>query len=153
MAKKRKIPIKVNPIHKQKPDLFGGMYQTMTKEMKSEKFMSDLQENGFIEAHKHYFSNYINADFGVALSHVKRAYDKYVLDGKWDSTKFTVVLEEIIKKRLVMTTSRFIDYGQQYDQGLLQSSSWLGGTTANQKQATTEDDDLLAYIRKELGRE
>lgn len=127
------------------------------KEDKSSEFVSKLQKDGFVGRNKTYLSNYINADIGIAFSHIKDSYNKYVLEGNWSEDKFEDIIYVIANDRKMLIPSVFLRYGTLYDDGELGQRINLikkksESTTVSSSEISEEEQELLDYIEKHGGR-
>lgn len=129
-------------------------------EMKAQKFIGRFKDD-FIDNNEIYLKNYIDADIGIALSHIKTAYKKYVISGKWPEEKFEGVVYIIAKHRQMLIPSVFLRYGSRYDDGKLTQEIKMEMQKYNinktkkenkEKDISKEEQELLDYIAKHGGR-
>lgn len=125
---------------KGKPFDFMGEVKK-TKEAESSSFLFGLTQDDFIETNKVYLMNYINADISIALSHIKNSYKKYVLEGGWSQDKYETVLEEIISKRWMLSSSSFMKLGVRFDEGKLHRK-------IKTPTSSLTDEEMLRILRK-----
>lgn len=118
-------------------------------EVKATKFLSGLQQKGFIGKNKIYLENYINADMAIAFAHIKQSYKKYVCEGGWSEEKFEDIIIIIAKNRRMLIPSVFLDYGAKYDTGKLSREIAMEKLKYEKKPTTAKDEDeeLLEYIK------
>lgn len=118
-------------------------------EVKATKFLSGLQQKGFIGKNKIYLENYINADMAIAFAHIKQNYKKYVIEGGWSEEKFEDIIIIIAKNRRMLIPSVFLDYGTKYDTGKLSREIAMEKLKYEKKPTTAKDEDeeLLEYIK------
>lgn len=118
-------------------------------EVKATKFLSGLQQKGFIGKNKIYLENYINADMAIAFAHIKQNYKKYVCEGGWSEEKFEDIIIIIAKNRRMLIPSVFLDYGAKYDTGKLSREIAMEKLKYEKKpkNAKDEDEELLEYIK------
>jgi hypothetical protein len=118
-------------------------------EVKATKFLSGLQQKGFIGKNKIYLENYINADMAIAFAHIKQNYKKYVCEGGWSEEKFEDIIIIIAKNRRMLIPSVFLDYGAKYDTGKLSREIAMEKLKYEKKPTTAKDEDeeLLEYIK------
>lgn len=124
-------------------------------EVKASKFIVKLQEKGFIGANKIYLENYINAEIGIAFSHIKLNYKNYVIQSNWPEEKFEDIINIIAKDRKMLIPSVFLSYGAKYDSGKLTREirqERLKYEMKNNPDDTSDEDELLEYIRNNGGR-
>ncbi|HHT97933.1 MAG TPA: hypothetical protein GXZ90_08590 [Clostridiales bacterium] len=125
-------------------------------EVKASKFISNLQKKGFIGTNKIYLKNYINADIGIALSHIKNNYKKYVCEGGWTEKKFEEIIYIIVKYRQMLIPVVFLRYGSKYDNGELVKEIELEKKKYSKinkdSNKNNEEQELLDYIAKHGGR-
>lgn len=107
----------------------------------SQKFIRKLTEADFIEKNKIYLTNYINADFSIALSHIKKAHENYVCEGGWNEEKFECVMYEIIQNKQMLSSWAFLKTGALYDEGKIKPRIQRNEPT---------DEEILAIIRKNI---
>lgn len=118
----------------EQPTLPGMGEVISPKERKRTEYINKLTHSGFIDQNRIYLMNYINGDLSIALSHIKDAYTKYVIDNNWPEEKFTTVMNAIINKTYMLTSANFMRMGIKYDKGTLNNRyEW------NHKVDTTED--------------
>lgn len=129
-------------------------------EMKAQKFIGRFKDD-FIDNNEIYLKNYIDADIGIALSHIKTAYKKYVISGEWPEEKFEGVVYIIAKHRQMLIPSVFLRYGSRYDDGKLTQEIKMEMQKYNinktkkenkEKDISKEEQELLDYIAKHGGR-
>lgn len=129
-------------------------------EMKAQKFIGRFKDY-FIDNNEIYLKNYIDADIGIALSHIKTAYKKYVISGEWPEEKFEGVVYIIAKHRQMLIPSVFLRYGSRYDDGKLTQEIKMEMQKYNinktkkenkEKDISKEEQELLDYIAKHGGR-
>lgn len=89
------------------------------KDAKGTEYLSNIQEQKFVDKNRKYLENYINSDLGIAFSHIKTSYMNYVINGLWTREKFDTVLQAIIDKYWMLTNRSFMTLGKQYDEGKL----------------------------------
>lgn len=129
-----------------------------TKESKSTKFISKLQNKGFIGKNEIYLKNYIDADIAIALSHIKTNYEKYVCKGAWDEEKFEGILFVLIQERKMLSSGAFMKYGILYDEGKLrnkiaveQKKYKVYEAQDTNQDISKEEQELLDYIAQNGG--
>ena len=129
-------------------------------EIKAKNFISKFKDD-FIDNNEVYISNYINADIGIAFSHIKNAYKKYVIEAKWDEDKFLGVIYIIAKHRRMLIPSVFLNYGAKYDDGKLTQEINMEKRKYNmtkekvenkKRSVSSEEQELLDYIANNGGR-
>lgn len=122
-------------------------------EIKASKFISKLQKKGFVGKNKVYLKNYINADIGIAFSHIKTNYKKYVCEGGWPEEKFEDLIYVIAKNRRMLIPNVFLQYGTLYDDGkLVREIAIERKKYEKSKEVTNEEEQaLLDYIKEHGG--
>ena len=96
--------------------MVNGLFpEIVIEDTESTKFIKKLTKSGFISRNKTYLSNYINSDLSIALSHIKKTYEKYVVDGNWSEEKFELTLKTVIEKRELITPRNMLKYGYEFD--------------------------------------
>lgn len=86
-------------------------------EVKATEYISKLHNENFVDVNRNYLENYINSDLSIALSHIRKAYITYVLQGSWSEKKFDRVLLEIIDKCWLLIPTTFMRVGAMFDKG------------------------------------
>lgn len=127
------------------------------EEDKASKFISKLQKDGFVGKNKVYLSNYINADIGIAFSHIKDSYKRYVCEGNWSEEKFEDIIYVIANDRKMLIPNVFLRYGTMYDNGELGQRINLikkknKESLSSSSNTSKEEQELLDYIEKHGGR-
>lgn len=131
-------------------------------EIKAQKFIGRFKDD-FIDNNEIYLKNYIDADIGIAFSHIKNAYKKYVIGAEWSEEKFEGVIYIIAKHRQMLIPSVFLRYGSRYDDGKLTQEIKMEMQKYNinktkrekekeEKDISKEEQELLDYIAKHGGR-
>lgn len=125
-----------------------------TNEEKASKFISKLQSKGFVGKNMIYLRNYINADIGIAFSHIKTNYKKYVLEGSWSEKKFEEIIYIIARDRKMLIPSVFLRYGTLYDNGDLRNkiNQELRKYNKEHDNEVKSQEELLEYIKNHGGR-
>lgn len=123
-------------------------------EVKSSKFISNLQKKGFVGKNEIYLKNYIDANIGIAFSHIKQSYKKYVCEGGWSEKKFQDIIYLIAKDRKMLIPSVFLNYGSRYDDGKLTREVAIENKKYEEtpEGKSSDEQDLLDYIAKHGGR-
>ena len=126
-------------------------------EVKASNFIHQLTQSGFIDINKVYLENYINADLGIALNHIKQGYKNYVIAGGWSEEKFKDIVLLIARNRQMLTSPVFLRYGTRYDDGKLtreinlEKRKYEGsnkGKVKNEEEISKEEQELLDYLAK-----
>lgn len=129
-------------------------------EEKATKFISNLQDMGFVGVNETYLKNYIDSDIGIALSHIRNGYKKYVCKGNWSEEKFQEVIYIIVRHRQMLIPAVFLKYGIKYDDGELTKeinlekrkySKAVRNEERSENSISKEEQDLLDYIAKHGG--
>lgn len=126
-------------------------------EVKASKFVSKLQEKGFVGKNMVYLKNYINADIGIAFGHIKQNYKTYVIKGGWSERKFEDIIYVIAKDRQMLIPNVFLRYGTKYDDGKLsrevnlERRKYEAAEVKTEKEISSEEQELLDYIAKHGG--
>jgi len=128
------------------------------EEIKASKFVSKLQKKAFVSNNEIYLKNYIDADIGIAFSHIKNNYKKYVCQAGWSEEKFEDVIYIIAKHRKMLIPSVFLNYGSKYDDGKLTKEIQMEKRKYVMKEESQkthsiskEEQELLDYISKHGG--
>lgn len=138
---------------KNMPQLFNVDFVS-PDEVKATKFISKLQSKGFVGRNKIYLTNYINADIGIAFSHIKTNYKRYVLEGGWSEEKFEDIIYIIANERQMLIPNVFLRFGIMYDDGkLTHKISQERRKYDEPEEEISDEDELLEYIRKHGGGE
>lgn len=145
-----------------KPALFDVEIKD-TDEIKASEFIGRFKDD-FIDNNEIYLKNYIDADIGVAFSHIKKCYKRYVCEAGWDENKFEGIIYIIAKNRKMLIPSVFLNYGMKYDDGKLTKE--IAGEkrkynlnkekyklkAKGKSEISQEEQELLDYIAQHGGR-
>lgn len=144
---KRRMPINKNPGRNDSIPTLPGMGPVKkSSEILAEEYLSGIMSNGFVGKHKLYLENYINSDLSVALSHLKKAFKTYVAEGTWSEEKFNDVVEELIRRRWMLTTQSFMRIGIDYDEGKL-ANPINPPQYGKKKSDDISDEELLELLK------
>lgn len=161
MTKKNKMPMLFDVEIKAVKDVKEETEEN--EETKASKFIGKIKDD-FIDNNEVYLKNYIDADLGIAFSHIKNSYKKYVLKSGWEETKFTGVLMILAKHRKMLTPTAFLNYGIKYDEGKLNKEikaeklkynmtrQQLADKRSTPQDISKEEQELLEYIANNGGR-
>lgn len=150
--KKRAIPVKSDPAYQSQMTLPGFEDVIKSPDMLAEKYISDLQENGWVEYNILYLQNYVNSNPAIAFSNIKSAYIKYVTEELWSEEKFTNVLTYITTRRSnFLSIHTFSKFGKLYDEGKLEEKSntkkkEIKEVSSSLQEKVYSDDELLAAL-------
>lgn len=134
-----------------------------TDEIKASEFIGRFKDD-FIDNNEIYLKNYIDADIGVAFSHIKQCYKRYVCEAGWDENKFEGIIYIIAKNRKMLIPSVFLNYGMKYDDGKLTkeiagekrkynlNKEKLKSKAKAKSEISQEEQELLDYIAQHGGR-
>lgn len=148
---KRKIPLKRDG-KSQKLNALPGLERKESDSEKASRFVSALQSKGFVSKHKTYLENYVNADISIAFSHIKQAYQTYVLNGRWAEDKFETVMNAIMSSGEMLVPKAFMKYGMRYDKGKLNSFKEEQYESSHEKSIQEmSDEELIAWFSKADG--
>ena len=147
---------------KKMPTLFDVKIEDKD-EIKASEFLGRFKDN-FIDNNEIYLKNYIDADIGIAFSHIKNCYKRYVCEAGWDEKKFEGIIYIIAKHRKMLIPSVFLNYGMKYDDGKLTKEIELEkrkynlnkekveSKKINKSEISQEEQELLDYIAQHGGR-
>ena len=87
-------------------------------EVEAKKFLKKLTLVGFVGKNKNFLSKYMNKNednTGVALSHIKANYFKFVIKEGWTERKYADITFIIARKKQLFSKENYSTYGEKYE--------------------------------------
>lgn len=123
-------------------------------------FMSKLDETGFTSENLAYLDNYMNKNKGVAFSHIKSSYKRYVIGEGWSERKFTDITYLLVNDKSLFSSKFYANYSPLYETKLTEvdilteRSKYESGAKKQlvksimelNAKILSEEEELLAYI-------
>ena len=121
-----------------------------TSETRAKEYISSIRDKNIYKLHKDYFKGYLTKGYDVIMSHIRKAYLKYVTTGIWTEEKFDFILYVLVSNEQTLSNQAFINMGKEYDDGSIKYQKNFADARNNFLKTDLTDDtseeDLLKFL-------